>query len=168
MTTQSARIRLTAEATVVGTANALGSSAFSPSLNKLIELANGTGANQSDVIYAADRTVTAASNDDIDLAGVLATPFGNTITFVEIVGIIIYNQSSSQTLTIGNEGTNAWETMLSANGTIKVGPGGLFCNIAPGAAGLGAVTPATGDKLRIANDAGSSCTYSIIVLGRSA
>ena len=59
---------------------------FAPRLTKVLGTANGTAADQADIIYAAERSVASASNDDIDLSGVLTDAFGVTITMAEMVG----------------------------------------------------------------------------------
>lgn len=159
-------LRFTANLTAT---NALGNPVFAPDLKVLLQFTGGTLADQADIVFAAERQVAASSNDDLDLAGVLSNAFGQTITAAEMVGIIVASKRSNvSTLTIG-AGTNPWVTMWLATGDgIKVFPGGVFCNFAPDASGLGAVTAGTGDILRIANGAGGTATYSIALLARSA
>ena len=168
MALNSAELQVIFKANQTG-ANDLGNPSFDPSLKKVLQFLAGTAANQADMIWTDERVVTTGANDDIDLAGVLASAFGATLTFAEIVGIIVVSDAANTTtLTIG-AGTNPWITMFLATGDgIKVGPGGIFVNFAPDASGLGAVTAGTGDILRITNSAGASATYKIVVLGRSA
>lgn len=168
MALNSAELQVIFKANQTGS-NDLGNPSFDPSLKKVLQFLVGTGANQADMIWTDERTVTTGATDDIDLAGVLSNAFGATLTFAEIVGIILVSDAANTTtLTIG-AGTNPWITMFLATGDgIKVGPGGVFVNFAPDASGLGAVTAGTGDILRITNSAGASATYKIVVLGRSA
>ena len=153
--------------------NAVGAQTFTPKVEKTIALDDGTGANQADLIYAAERTVGDGSNDDIDLAGVLTDAFGATITNAEMVAIMIVNQQADGTvnttdLTVGGA-TNAFEGFLSAAGTIgPIKPGGMVCIAAGDAAGIGTVTAGTDDELRVANSAGAANTYQIIAIGRTA
>ena len=146
---------------------------FSPSLSKLQRLADGTGANQADLIYAAERSVATASNDDLDLSGTLTDAFGATITMAEMVGIIVINQAKDGTanttdLTIGGA-TNPFIGFLGATDTIgPIKPGGSFMLFAGDADGIGTVTAGTGDILRIANSSGATAAYQIAILGRSA
>lgn len=135
---------------------------------------SGTTANKIDLLYMAERTVASATNDDIDLAGVLTDPLGNTITNAEIVAVVVINQQRNGTanttnLTIGG-GSNAFEGFVGATGdTIgPIRPGGMFVLCNPDASGLGTVTASTADILRIANSSGASNTYQIAIFGRSA
>ncbi len=164
----------TAELLVKFTANQSGSNdqgnpIFAPELRKLLQFVVGTGANQADLVFTDTRTIAISTNDDVDLSGVLASAFGATITAAEMVGLVIVNKSTTQTLTVGVAGTNPWVTMWAASGDgIKVFPGGVFVNFAPDASGLGAVVGAASDVLRIANGAGATCDYDIAVLARTA
>jgi hypothetical protein len=168
MANLNADIRLLVNATQSGDHD-FGGPTLAANLDKLHQLTFGTLANQCDLLFADTRTLAASTNDDIDLAGVLTSAFGTVINFAEIVGIIIASDAANTTtLTVG-AGTNPWITMWLATGDgIKVFPGGTFMNIAPDANGLGAVTAATADILRIANGAGGSATYRIMIFGRSA
>lgn len=128
---------------------------------------NGAGANQSDKVFADQRTVNASTNDDLDLAGVLADVFGATLTFARIKGMLIAsNPNNVQNFSIG-AGTNPFATWAGGTTpTVTLRPGGLFMLVAPDATGY-AVTAGTGDILRIANGAGSAITYDIVLFGSS-
>ncbi len=155
-------------------ANDFGAPLFTPTVAALIELATGTLANQADLVFADERTVASASNDDLDLAGVLANALGGTLAFVEIVAIMVVNKPKSgvantTNLTIG-AGTNPFLGFLGGTtptlGPIR--PGGVFLLASPADVGIGTVTAGTADILRIANSAGAPATYQIIIIGRSA
>jgi len=154
--------------------NAFGNSADDRIIRKVQSLADGTGANQADLMYVAERTVADGANDDIDLAGSLTDGFGNTITAAEIVAICIINEQQDGTanttdLTIGGA-TNAFEGFLGGTsptiGPIK--PGGVFFIGAGDAAGIGAVSGGSTDELRVTNGSGAANTYQIGILARSA
>lgn len=150
-------------------ANDLGNPVFSPELKSLLQFGSGVTAGNADILFTDERSVASATNDDIDLAGVLTDAFGATITMAEVVALIVVaDRTNTTVLTIG-AGSNPWATMWAASGDgIKVMPGGVFLNVAPDAAGLGTVTPSTGDILRIANASGAVAKYKIVVLARSA
>lgn len=149
--------------------NDLGNPIFAPSLTALLQFTDGVTANKADIIFTDNRTVASASNDDLDLAGVLTNAFGAAITAVEIVGIMIKSAAANTTTLSVGGGTNPWITMWIATGDgIKVFPGGVFANFAPDANGLGTVTAGTGDILRIANGSGASASYDIVILARTA
>lgn len=162
-----AELRVKFSAVKVGS-NDLGRPEQRPTLEELLQFADGTAADQADIIFTDNRSINASNNDDIDLAGALSDAFGATVNAAEIVGIIILNHST-QTLTVGVAGTNPWVTMWAASGDgIKVFPRGLFVNFAPDASGLGAVVGGASDVLRIANPAGGTANYDIVILARSA
>lgn len=165
---------LTAELTARQTGDNAYDDVFTPSIKRVLQLTDGTGAGEADIIYADERTVSDGSNDDIDLAGSLSNAFGSTITAAEVVAIVAINAPSSGSdnttdLTIGNA-TNAFEGFLGGTaptiGPLK--PGATFMLFAGDAAGLGSVTGGSTDELRIANSAGASATYQIAIIARSA
>lgn len=143
---------------------------FDASVRRAIDLASGTGVGQADIVFADQRTVASATNDDLDLAGVLADAFGAAITAVEVVAILLINRSAdtdavanTTSLTLG--GATNPVAGLSAP---AIGPGGLVLLADPDAGGLVTVTAATGDILRVANGSGAAATYQIVILGRTA
>jgi hypothetical protein len=171
---------MTLQATFTANLNMIqsGANAFADRLSDDVafsqKLTDGTGAGNADLLYVAERTVATATDDDIDLAGVLSDVFGTTLTFAELVGILIINKQKDGTanttdLTIGG-GSNPFVGFLGGTtptvGPIK--PGGMFMLMSPDAAGIGTVTAGTGDILRITNSAGASNTYQIAIVGRSA
>lgn len=151
-------------------ANDLGTPKFNPVVEKVLALTSGTGLDQADLLFTDHRTINASSNDDIDLAGVLSSAFGATITYAELVAILIIADTANvSNLTIGG-GSNPVVGFLGGT-TPTVGPlrpGGIFLLASPDAAGIGAVVAGTGDILRIANGSGGTAGYDIVILGRSA
>lgn len=134
----------------------------------------GTIIDQIDRAYMAERTVASGANDDIDLAGVLTDVFGGVITMVKLVAIMIKNAPlnpdavNTTGLKIGG-GTNAFPLMTGTTPVITdVTPGGIFLMANPSLSGIGTVTAATADILRITNAAGAVNKYQIALLGRSA
>ena len=135
---------------------------------------DGVVANTFDRLYMAERTVASATNDDIDLSGVLTDVFGSTITAAELVGIFVINRAKDGTanttnLTIG-AGSNPVVGFLGGT-TPTVGPlkpGGCFLLMNPDATGLATITAGTGDILRVANGSGATAKFQIALLMRSA
>ena len=168
-----AKIKASIEAVQTGT-NDFGTPLFTPQLSALLELVSGTIANAADLGFVDERTVASATNDDLDLAGVLSNALGGTLTFVEIVAILIVNKSAAgvantTNLTIGL-GSNPFLGFLG--GTLPtigpIRPGGLILLASPADVGIGTVAAGTGDILRVANSSGASATYQIAIIGRSA
>lgn len=171
---RNAQIAVSLNATDEGN-SAFGGPYWSGAISAALSLGDGTTANKFDRVYIAERTVASATNDDIDLAGVLTTALGTTITAAELVAIMLINgpkavgaAANTTNLTIGG-GTNP-VVGFSATGDIigPIRPGGVFLLAAGDAAGIGAVTAGTGDILRIANSSGASATYQIAILARTA
>ena len=137
---------------------------------------NGTIAGAADLSYLAERTIAASSNDDIDLAGVLLTGLGQTITLAKLKTLFILNRprdaseaANVSDLTIGGA-TNPFLGFLSGTAP-KIGPikpGGFLLLGAADLAGIGAVTAATADMLRVANGSGGTAKYVIGMIGSSA
>lgn len=149
--------------------NTLASQSFQPLLDKMLAFANGTGANQADLVYGATRTLAASANEDLDLAGVLADAFGATITMAEVVGLIVAADAANVNNVVVGDATQPVPLFGGTNPTVAVKPGGIFVLFAPNAAGQFTVGAGATDDLKVANSgSGSSVTYTIVVLGRSA
>lgn len=169
-----ASFRALMAASITGTSVFGNSPNWAAQMEESISLVDGTAADQCDRLYWAERTVNSASNDDLDLSGVLTNPLGTAITQVELVAILLINKPRAGTplnttnLTIG-AGSNPCIAFLGATHMLgPIRPGGVFLLGCPDAAGIGAVTAGTGDILRIANSSGAANTYQIALLGRSA
>lgn len=171
-----AEIRASIKARKTGSAD-FAAQDYAPEIEAAISLLDGVAANQADILFADERTVASASNDDLDLAGVLADAFGATIAGAELVALMIINKpktpgaaANTTNLTIG-VGTNPVTPgfMGGTNPTIgPLRPGGVLLLACPDAAGLGVITGGSADVLRIANSAGAAATYQIVVIARSA
>lgn len=150
----------------LGTAQAQLSKAYT------VDLANGTAAGQVDRIFHDQRTLTASSNEDLDLAGVLTDAFGTALTFVRIKGLIVAAAAgNTNNVIVGGAASNGFITWVgAATHTVTLRPGAVMALMAGSADATGyTVTAATGDLLRITNSAGTtSVTYDIAVIGCSA
>jgi hypothetical protein len=139
-------------------------------LQQSIELASGTGANQADRIWHDERTLTASSSENLDLAGSLADAFGTTITFARIKAIVVGAASANtNNVQVGGAASNAFVNWVAnSSDIVNVPPGAVLALIAPGATAF-PVTAGTGDILKIANSgAGTGVTYDIVLIGASA
>lgn len=136
---------------------------------KRITLTTGTGADQGDMLWHDQRTLSASATENLDLAGSLTNAFGTTQTFVELKGIIVYAATgNTNNVNVIREGTNGVPLFLALGDGVGVRPGGLFVWFNPGNGGV-TVTASTGDLLTLTNSAGStSVTYDIILIGASA
>lgn len=140
------------------------------SYNKTFTITNGTGANQADKMFHDQRTLSASATENLDLAGVLADLFGDTITLARIKALIVYAApGNTNDVLVGGAAANQWLSWVGdATDVVKVKPGGILVLVAPDATGY-VVAGGTADQLKIANSAGStSVTYDIVIVGASA
>jgi hypothetical protein len=136
-----------------------------------VQLSSGTSAGQSDLMFTDQRTIAASGTDDLDLAGGLTDAFGATLTFVEVTALIVKAAAgNTNNVVVGDDATAPWTSLLGADGTVTLRPGALFAAVAGVADATGyAVTATTADILQVANSSsGSSVTYDIVIIGRSA
>ncbi len=163
--TLTASVKVAVNATLVGD-NDLGSRDYTLSYNKTLSFAHGTGTNQANQIWTDTRQIAASTTEDLDLAGVLVSPLGTTLTFTKIKAIVIYAYSTNTNNVVIGGDTNALINWVgNANDVINLRPGGFICLTAPDATAYG-VTASTGDILQIANSSsGSIVDYDIIVIG---
>lgn len=132
------------------------------------DLASGTAIDQADLAWWDSARSLAATSEEIDLAGSLTDPFGDTVTMARVKGLYIKNNSTTagETLKIGGAASNAFLLFDNSSDIYELGPDGIFMVWEPSAAAL-PVTAGTGDKLKI--DSGSATlTYDILVIGASA
>lgn len=161
-----AKINLTVNALETGTTG-LSQTKSAPHLMEFAaDYATGTGSNQQDRVYSTVLSL-AGSAQTIDLLGSLTDSYGAALSFVEVTGIFIKNNSTTtgQFVTIG-AGSNPFITWLKATGDgVVLGPGGIFCLTSP-IDGY-APTAGTGDILTF--DPGAlTFTVSVLIIGRSA
>jgi len=160
-------IAVTLDLTDTGSAD-LGAPKMRVSIGKELSLVPGTDAtNKADILFSDQRTLAASANEDLDLAGVLASAFGSTITAAEIVAIFVSAASgNTNNVNVTRPASNGFAgPFLAASDGISVKPG-EFALLASQSGWP--VTAATGDLLNIANSAGStSVTYDIVIVGRT-
>lgn len=134
-----------------------------------IQLSNGTGAGSADLIFHDRRTINASSNEDLDLAGSLVSPYGATLTFVEVRALLIYaSTGNTNNVNVTRPASNGVPIFLAAGDGVPVPPGGVFQWACP-ADGKVTVTASTGDLINVANaSSGSSVTYDVVIIGTSA
>lgn len=131
--------------------------------------ANGVGAGKANLIWHDQRTLTASSTENLDLAFLSATPFSGNTILKRITGILVYAAPTNiNNVVLGAHASAAWAGLLNAAGTITVRPGGFFSAGSADAIGH-AVVASTGDQLKVANSgSGSSVVYDIVIIGSDA
>jgi len=133
-----------------------------------LALANGTGTNQVDRMFSDQRTLTASTSEDLDLAGILTDAFGVTITFVKVKAIWIKASSANtNNVVVGAASSADFVGPWSTDGTTSIPPGGSMLVSAPVSGWT--VTATTADILKIANSSsGTSVIYNLVIIGTSA
>lgn len=140
-----------------------------------LALTAGTTANKANVFYTETDRVKASGNDDLDFFDLAVLDqttdiLGNTITFTEIVALIIRNQSTSagDALCGGIGATTAWNSMFNGDddALLILQPGAFFMITAPEDPGF-LVADTSNHLFRVAAS-GGSITYDIGILGRNA
>lgn len=162
--------RLTVRATCTQTsALDLGTASLPLDFSRALRLRDGTGADQADLLWTDQRTLSASANEDLDLAGSLSDAFGSTLTFARIKGLIVAASSANtNNVVVSRPASNGVPIFGAASDAISVRPGGLLAWVAPDATAV-AVTAGTGDLINIANSSsGTSVTYDIVLIGASA
>lgn len=150
----------------------LGSAAFTASKTYSTSYANGTAAGQANKLFTDTRTITASSNDDLDLNGVLTDAFGGSLALLRVKALVVVAAAgNTNDVVVGGAASNPWLAPFgSATDKVKIKPGGtlaLFAGIADATGWV--VVAATGDILRIANGgAGTPVTYDIVIIGADA
>lgn len=137
--------------------------------SKKVTWTSGTGANAADLCFHDQRTITASSNEDLDLAGSLSSAYGATLTFAKLKAIMIYAATgNTNNVRLTRPASNGVPLFLAASDGIDILPGGAFLWFAPGATAV-TVTAGTGDLLNVANSSsGTSVTYDVVIVGTSA
>lgn len=144
----------------------LGVAQFPLSYDSQFSFTDGSGANQAGKIFSDTRTLAASATESLDFSGVLLDPFGAVITSAKLKALIIKAAAANTNdVLVGGAASNALSSLFGdATDIIVVKPGGLFCVVAPQAAGY-AITAGTGDLLKVANSSsGTGVTYDIIAL----
>jgi hypothetical protein len=122
--------------------------------------ANGSGDNQADCQWSDNRTLTAGSSEDIDLTTQI-DDFNVAMGLSELKLLFIKNNSAVQTLTVFNASSNAFQGPVAASATVAIPPGGQLLLVNP----VGWTVDGTHKVLKVANAAGVSADYDIIVWG---
>jgi len=162
-----AKLNLSFTGTIENTTNALAPISIPFSFSKSFTFAQGTGANAADIIYAS-RPSLSTGNLDLDLAGTLTDPAGNTVVFAEVCGIIVVNRSTTaaEIVTLGGA-TADFLTWLKATGDgVKIAANSMFCLCDPNADAY-VVTATTADILRLTSASGTPAV-DLIIWGHSA
>lgn len=132
---------------------------------RTIDLANGTGADQANQVWSDTRTLTTGATETLDLNASLTNAIGESVTFTKVKLLMIRSRACTTTLSVGAAAATQFVAYFgSATDVIKILPGGVLLLTSPDASGA-AVAAGSTDSLKIANSAGASCDYDIVIVG---
>lgn len=163
-------VTLTAGFTEQVTAGVVTTQNLPATVTQQVSYANGTAANQCDLIHAVKYTL-AASATTIDLTAVPDLA-GATINFARVREILcwISDTTLSHTVALGNAAATPFAAFWGATGIQTVYPGGAvyrWADPTSTGAGVGAVVSGTSKSLKL--DPGSNTVVlNLIILGCSA
>jgi hypothetical protein len=132
-----------------------------------IPLDSGTATGQADTLFTGERTLSASASENLDFAGALTDNLGNTLTFGHIKALEIEaDAGNTNSVIVGATASNQFIAGFGgATHSWTLGPGDRM--VVYSKAGW-AVTPSTGDLLKVANSgSGTSVKYRITALGTS-
>lgn len=163
-----ANIALNVDARLVGAAIGGDAPVFNANIDRVLSFSSGTDTiAKADLLYRATRTLAASANEDLDLAGVLASPLGVVVNAAEVVAIVIEAAN-------GNTNDVRYGPAASAGALLGFADATDRRAVAPGDFDVMTcrrgwpVTATTADKLNIANAAaGTPVTYTITIIGRT-
>ena len=128
---------------------------------------DGTGLNQANNQFSDRRSLTTGANEDLDVAGGLVNAFGVTLTFAKVKVIAIMALATNTTnITVSRPASTGLPFFAAAGDAVVLKPGGIFLFVDPSAAGV-TVTGGSGDLINVANAAGATANYDVVIWGTS-
>lgn len=127
-----------------------------------VTLENGTGDNQADAYWKDVITLSAGGSGSLDLSALSTTFMGGTgtLNFAKVKALLVVNQSTTESITIGGTITDQW-TALSAD-AVTVGPSGQFYMASPLS---GFATSGTDKVVALANGGSTAADIEVYVIG---
>ncbi|GEM_PF-5253523 len=140
-------------------------------LENALALAQGTGEQQADLLWHAQRTLAAGADDLLDLTALSRSVLGATgsVQFAKVKLLLVRNLagSSGQVLQAGPGGVaNGWTEPFAAeaNALVQIGPGGHWMQAAP----LDGWNVTSSSKiLKVHNPGTTQLDYQIVLVGTS-
>lgn len=131
-------------------------------------ITSGTGANQMNMLFVDQRSLTNGASEELDLYNGVTNSFGDVLSFARVKMLAIGGATANASyITMGGSTNGAFTNWVDdATDQINVRPGGIAVFFAPAATGY-TVTSGTGDKLLITNPSTNTLTYDIYIGGAS-
>jgi hypothetical protein len=131
-----------------------------------VDFADGTAADQANLLWSDTRTLADGGSDELDINdGTLSNNFGVALTMTKLKLLYVRNNSADANLLIGGAATTPIAIFSdAASDKIKLPPEGEMLFIAPNVDG---VSVTTNKHIKIAHDGtgSSTLTYDIITIG---
>jgi len=129
----------------------------------LFTFTDGTGALGVQVAWHDTITLAYEGNEEIGLVGSKTNAFGETVSFTQVKGIYLKNNSSDATLIVGHSAATAFPLTETAGDGVLIKPGGIALFIAPDADGypVDEEGAGTSDLLKIEHDGQGSSTMDV-------
>lgn len=134
-------------------------------------LTSGTGANQANIYYREERTITSGGTFVLDLNGTsVQDVFGNNLAMTSLVALHVIAAPADESAAANTTTVTITTTLAGLfTGTtpgVPMTAGESFQRANTGASGLCTVTPTTADTITFTNSAGASAKVQIAAIGR--
>lgn len=133
-------------------------------------ISTGTGADQADRLFHDTRTLGASTSEDLDVVGSLTDAFGATFSPARIkLLMVIASSGNTNNVEVGGAAATQFLAGFKNSSDIwAIPPGDFLAGSARGATAWPCAGGST-DKLKINNSgAGTSVTYTVIIVAASA
>lgn len=133
---------------------------------------DGTSTNQADKLWHDERTVSASSNDDLDLTALSTSAFDATLVTdfaaIKCVFVVNLNTASGDTLRVGGAGASAFSAPFQNDDAAVVEVPEDSALLLTNRASGWSVSDGTADTLRIHNPSANAIVYRVVIVGTSA
>ena len=128
-----------------------------------VSLADGTGANQAQVVWSASRTAVTGNGESLDLRSLSDTRDGAavTVSFSGIKAVYVRNTHATNSLLVGGSTIGGFVGLPFAS-ALSVPPGGAYFFSSPSDAGLAVNSNSYISRF---TGSGGACTYDIVLIG---
>jgi hypothetical protein len=127
-------------------------------------LVDGTGANQVNILFDDNRSLTTTGVDVLNLASGMTNGFGDAIAAVKIKGIfIVSSPTNANPITLRQAASSGVPLFTGATAGINIRPGGSLLWVAAETTGI-AVTVGS-SLLEVVNGGVPTISYDLVILG---
>lgn len=130
-------------------------------------LTSGTGSGSADLHYYDTRTLAATTSEDLDLRA-LTDAYGAALSLVEVVAIAVSAPTTNAgVIEVKPSASNGWTGLLKdVSDVLQVRPGATVIVFCPSDGQY--VTTSSNKSINVNNTGGTSGSYTLHLIGRSA